>query len=472
MYKNPPATRQMAFTDFNQSCGMQLNPENEWCILAGRIDWKAAEKKYSEMFPSKKGRPAIPLRVALGALIIQKRENLSDRNLLKKIVENPYYQFFLGFESFQKKIPFTAPSLVLFRKRMNEEFICEVNESMLKNIPPTSEHKKNIKSVEIKQVILDATCSPVNIRYPQDFSLLEEARVKTDLIIDDCHKQFPNEGHRPRTYRRVLRKEFLKVSMSKKRTEKKTRALIRKQLGAVERNIAFIDSYLAKGATLTSRQMKDLETIRKLYDQQDEMFHKHTHRVEDRIVSIEQPHIRPIVRGKANKRVEFGAKYDVSIDENGHARLEQHSFDAYNESQFLQDAVESYQKRTGHYPKKLLADKIYRTKSNRQYCEERGIKLAGRPTGRPSAKKGKEEQREEHRDDVARNEVERFFSRAKSTCGAALIKTKLPETTMTSIALSILVANLFGSKLDSFFVLYFIPSYEDNTEVNIIEFVS
>ena len=89
---------------------------------------------------------------------------------------------------------------------------------------------------------------------------------------------------------------------------------------------------------------------------------------------------------------EFGAKYDVSVDEKGHARLEKTSFDSYNESGVFVDAIERYKARTGHYPKRALADQIYRTSKN------------------------------------------------KHSFGAGLIMTKLEETSLTSIALSVLAA--------------------------------
>ncbi len=473
MYKSTPKETQICFTDFNESCGMQLDEKNEWCVLAKTINWATAEAKYAQMFPSRRGRPAISLRMALGALIIQKREGLSDRNLIKKITENPYYQIFMGFTSFSKKPPFTAPILVAFRKRLNDEFINAVNEEFLKTAEPTNEHRTAKKEVNLaEQMILDATCSPSKIRYPQDFSLLDEAREKTDVMIDCLHKQFPQEGHRPRTYRRILRKAFLSVSKSKKRTAKKVRALIRKELCAVKRNLAFVDAYLKKGGILTNRQQTQLQTIRKLYEQQLEMFNAKTHRVENRIVSIEQPHIRPIVRGKAKAPVEFGIKYDVSIDSKGHARLEKHSFDAYNEGQFLQDSIENFKTREGHYPKKVLVDKIYRTRINIAFCQERGIKLLGRKPGQRSKDMTKAELSEERRDEVARNEVERFFSREKSTCGAALITTKLAETTKASIALSVLVANLFGCVPFSFFVLFLMDTQDEDSRLSLFEIVA
>lgn len=80
-----------------------------------------------------------------------------------------------------------------------------------------------------------------------------------------------------------------------------------------------------------------------------------------------------IVRGKAKAPVEFGAKLDLSIDENGIARLERLSFDAYNESDVLIAAVENYKSHTGHYPERVLVDQIYRNRTNRAFCSEHGI---------------------------------------------------------------------------------------------------
>ena len=97
MYKTEPAV-QLTFEGFNQSCGMKLNPRDEWVVIAGRMDWKEVETQYMRRFPSKRGRPAVNARQALGALIIQRRMGLSDRELVKEIARNPYYQFFIGLE--------------------------------------------------------------------------------------------------------------------------------------------------------------------------------------------------------------------------------------------------------------------------------------------------------------------------------------------------------------------------------------
>ena len=180
--------------------------------------------------------------------------------------------------------------------------------------------------------------------------------------------------------------------------------------------------------------------IVKVYEQQDYMYCNNTHVVPDRIVSISQPYIRPIVRGKAKAPVEFGAKLDLSID-NGFARVEKLSFDPYNESEVLVNAVEQYYKRNGHYPERVLADKIYRTRSNLSYCKLHDIRLSGPALGRPK-KDPSLDKRTEYLDAVDRIEVERAFSLAKRSFGLGLITTKLESTTRSSIVLSIIAMNV------------------------------
>lgn len=150
-----------------------------------------------------------------------------------------------------------------------------------------------------------------------------------------------------------------------------------------------------------------------------------------------------IVRGKLNAPVEFGAKLDVSLDSQGYARLEKISFEAYNESTCLREAVERFKTRTGHYPERFLADQIYRTRDNRNFCKSKGICLSGPKLGRPSAETIKSDKKTEYQDNTDRIEVEREFSLEKRCYGLGKLVTKLEETQLTSIALSVFVANLF-----------------------------
>ena len=473
----PEKPLQLTFDGFNQSCGMQLDRSDEWVRLADAIDWEAIDALYRRGFRSGRGRPAASARIALGALIIQKRTGKSDREVVKEVSRNPYLQYFLGMPAFCSKSPFRHGVMTEFRKRFDVGTLCAVNETILKDAPPTPEHSKAggkagvepTPSGNLGTAILDATCSPSNIRYPQDFSLLNEAREKLDGMIDRFHAA-SGEAKRPRTYRRKLRAAHLSMAKAKKRPAKSMRAHVRLMLEAVRRNMGFVDRYLAAGLRLAGRDEARLAVIRELYRQQREMFDEGKHRVGNRIVSLSQPFVRPIVRGKAKTPVEFGAKYDVSVDENGHARLEKASFDAYNECTVLKDAVERYRGRTGHYPKRLLVDQVYRTKDNRAYCEERGIEMSGRKPGRPP-KDGKERRKVERigrKNDVDRIEVERFFSRDKRCFGAGLIMAKMENTALASIALSVLVANLFGAGLSSF-VFYIMDARNCNPSCHWLE---
>lgn len=124
--------------------------------------------------------------------------------------------------------------------------------------------------------------------------------------------------------------------------------------------------------------------VNTLYYQQKQMYDSGTHSVEDRIVSIHQPHVRPIVRGKSQAKVEFGAKIHVSIID-GISFLEELSWDACNIGSHMMDYVEQYRKPFGCYLIELLADQIYCTRANRAALKEKGIKLLAKSLGRPSA---------------------------------------------------------------------------------------
>lgn len=88
MYKSPDKL-QSTFLDFNQPLGLRMNPNNRWIVMADLIPWDIYEKMYADMFPSNTGNVAKPLRLALGCLIIQKRYDLSDRELVEQLTENP-----------------------------------------------------------------------------------------------------------------------------------------------------------------------------------------------------------------------------------------------------------------------------------------------------------------------------------------------------------------------------------------------
>lgn len=441
---------QISLADFKQPVGMNLKESNRWVKKAQTIPWPEIEKRYAALFTNRKGNVAKPLRLALGACIIQAEYGYSDEETALQIQENPYLQYFCGYPGYDdEKLPFDPSLMVYFRKRLTPEILGEINEMIVQDAK-----ERQAKETEAKEdndsdngpgtggnsgtMIVDATCAPSNIRYPQDVSLLNEARENAEQLLDVLHD--PADGKKPRTYRQCARKDYLKYTRCRKHTSKMTRKAIGKQLGYLRRDLAAIDSKLSLGKSLTTRQTERLDTIRTIYEQQKYMYDNRTHSVPDRIVSVSQPFVRPIVRGKAGKPVEFGAKLDISVVD-GWTRLEHCSFDAYNESGNLQEMAERFREREGHYPSRILADKIYRNRENLSYCKEHGIRLSGPALGRP--KKGEiRDKAQDYRDECERVEVERKFSLAKRKCGMGLVTAKRRETAAHVIAMSILVLNL------------------------------
>ena len=456
---------QISLEDFGQPVGMDLKNSNRWVKRAQTIPWIEIEKKYAKLFSNKKGNVAKSLRLGLGARIIQAEYGYSDAEIPLQIQENPYLQYFCGYKAFDdSKPPFDPSMMVYFRKRLTPEIIGEINEMII-----AAEQAKQAKAEETAEeandsddddknsgtMVVDATCAPSQITYPQDVSLLNQARECSEKIIDELHVK---GEQKPRTYRKKAHKDYTSYSRSRKPKAKQTRKAIGKQLGYLKRNISSIEKMIADGKQLPSKYIERFSTIQTIYSQQKEMFDNHTHSVKDRIVSLSQPWIRPIVRGKAKAKVEFGVKLDISVCD-GWTRLERHSFDAYNESTGLQDMIEQYRKRTGHYPERVLADKIYRTRDNLSYCKQHSIRLSGPALGRPK-KDAVIDKKQNYIDECERVEVERKFSLAKRKCGMGMIVTRLKETTCHSIAMSVLLLNLRRiEKLRMELLLLFMSKY-------------
>jgi IS5 family transposase len=149
----------------------------------------------------------------------------------------------------------------------------------------------------------------------------------------------------------------------------------------VKRDLKTINNLLSSFVTnpLKEKDRAYVETIRKILEQQTYMLRTKTHSVPERVVSIHQPHVRPIVRGKEKSKVEFGSKINVSLV--GYAFLGHLSCDAYNEGTHLMESVELYRKRRGCYPAEIMLDKIYCNRENIGRLKELGIKFLGKQLG-------------------------------------------------------------------------------------------
>ena len=295
------------------------------------------------------------------------------------------------------------------------------------------------------KLIVDATCAPADISYPTDLGLLNGARVHTEKILDILYKQIKEKlPKKPRTYRNLARKDYLAVAKQRRPTRNKRRQAIKKQLQYIKRNLAHVEQLIDSGASLeglSKKQYKTLLVLTEVARQQQWLFDNDKQSIEDRIVSLSQPHIRPIVRGKAGKSVEFGAKLSASCFE-GYVFLDRMSWDNFNESGDLKAQVEAYHRFTGYYPESVHADRIYRTRENRAWCKEKGIRISGPPLGRRPANVSKERKKQAAYDERIRNAIEGKFGQGKRRFSLARIMAKLENTSRTAIAITFLVINL------------------------------
>lgn len=455
MYKRH--LRQMSlFEDPEYFGGIKLNKNNEWIKLAKLIPWHEFEDEYAAQFSDTAGQPASSVREALGTLIIKERYHLSDEATVDHIVMNPYLQYFIGLEEYTAESPFDASMLTRFRKRITPEMLQRVNDIIIgrpkqkedtKDIDNdnTNDHKNGgIPENNEGTLILDATCAPQNIRFPTDVSLLNEARLNVEGIIDTLHKAgLTDSKKKPRTYRNVAKKRYNNFSKKRKKSRKNIRTAVGQQLRYLRRDLEIIDKIATLHTDymehLSNWQQERLNVVRKLYTQQKEMFDTNA----NRIVSLSQPWVRPIKRGKQNADTEFGAKVEMS-DIDGFLRVEDLRWDAFNESTTLQDSVENYRKAYGHYPKRVLADTIFRTRENLKFCKEKGIHLNGPKLGKPNPDPEirKQELHMEWKESGERGDIERRFGIAKRCYSLGCVSAKLKHTSEVMIYMSVLTLNL------------------------------
>jgi len=281
-------------------------------------------------------------------------------------------------------------------------------------------------------LIVDASVAPADIKYPTDLDLLNTSREHSETLIDELWRRVKIPGAvKPRTYRNVARKAYLNMAKKRKKKSNERRKAIRKQLNYLKRN---------------------LKTINKLLDGLETKSLPFTAR------HVSQPHVRPIVRGKAGREVEFGAKISASVVD-GYAFLDRLSWDAYHEAADIPNQVEQYKERFGFYPEVVIGDGIYGTRSNRLWLEEKNIRFSGKPLGRPpkvtaeNSEQLKIERKQRQKENGIRSRIEGKFGEGKRGYDLDLVKAKWPETSESWVAAVFFVMNIARWLRDYFFVL-------------------
>ena len=476
---------QLDIFNFKTEFVSTLNPNNRWVRMAKLLDWDALAAIYSLHFSSTTGAKGVDARVVLGALIIKHIEAKDDRGTIDMIAENPYMQYFLGFDHFSYEPIFDPSLFVLIRKRLGSEDFDKMNQIIINkalDLNKIDSDKSNDKEEDSEnnssnfpqnkgKLQMDATIADANIKYPTDLSLLNDSREKSEQLIDLFCNELSIE--KPRTYRKNARKAWLNLSKSKKKSRKEIRNGIKQQLQYLRRNLKNIDQIVDNNSSvlnaLDAKQYKYLLVIKELYRQQSEMFVEKKNSIQNRIVSIHQPHVRPMVRGKQGKNVEFGAKINVSLQQ-GYARIDQMDFEAFNEGVYLKEQVENYKQLHGYYPELVQTDDIYMTRENRKYLKDNNIRHTGKPLGRkPKIALSKYEAQKLKIERNERNHIEGKFGQGKTKYKLNKIMAKLEDTSKSWIATIIFVMNiiklskdfLFSFLEDTFLMLLFLKSHHN-----------
>ena len=438
---------QRKIEEFKTDFEIALDPRNRWIQLSSITPWDDLVREYIKSLNPKYGTPGLNPRVAVGSLIVKHKLNLSDEETVRTIQENIFIQYFLGLDRYHPKPLFHPSVFVDLRKRMGVANYDKVNQKIIQFARNEELNEKGKGEKRVKKnwgiLQLDATVADQYIKYPTDLDLLNDSREWSEELIDIIFEasMLPKK---PRTYRRVARQDFLNVARKKNKTTTEIRKAIRKQLNYLRRNFGYIDNMLdmfEQGAfPLNHTEQRYLWVIREVYRQQNYMYRNNTHQCEHRIVSIHQPHVRPIVRGKASAKVEFGSKLGVSLN-CGYARIDKLSWEAYNECNDVEAQVEAYKHIHGHYPEILLVDKIYLTRKNREWLNSKGIQITNKPLGRPKKETSYEKSKKKKLKNK-RNQIEGKFGEGKNGNSLNKVRARLKDTSESWVAGIFFVMNL------------------------------
>lgn len=462
--------KQLSIEEFKTPFQARLSAENRWVKLSQVVPWDEFASAYMTMMNNGFGRPGVSPRIVLGALIIKHLESLDDRGVIQAIQENIYMQYFVGLKEFTIDPVFDPSLFVEIRKRVGYELFDTLSTDLIRSVSEKKDSKHNKKKKKDDgdepenkgKMQADATVADQYITFPTDNGILNESRKKCEKMIDKLYEVDGKQGVKPRTYRRTMNSAYLDYSKKKKKSKAIHRKMTRKLLESVNRNINHIDRMLDEFEKrgdrfpLSHTEQRLLWIIRTAFEQQKQMYDTDSHSCTDRIVSIYQPHVRPIPRGKIKSQIEFGAKLGVSLDD-GFARINTFSWDAYHEAGDLIKQVEAFKELHGHYPELVQVDKIYATQENRRWLKERGIRITAPPLGRRPAKTTQTyyQKRKARKEAAERNHIEGKFGQGKNGYNLNEIRARLRSTSESWVACIFFVMNLISYQAKDFLCSFF-----------------
>lgn len=357
--------------------GGQLDETNRWLRIAQLIPWDELEGEYASHF-SHTGRPGTDGRLFIGLMLLKHMTGASDRESVEAVLENPYMQMFCGFESFVTRKMLDASTLTRLRKKVGIEFFRYMEERTYRLLIER-------RIIRAKGMLVDATVFPENVKYPSDVGLLNKAR---EWLVERVTAMGRRLEHRYRTYKRTARKVYLNFAKKKTKRKKTVEKAKRQMLNFVRRLIGQFHDAKTKlgqlGRKVERQMLERFQVVQRLYEQQRRMYREKSHRVADRIVSVHRPYVRPVVRGKSGREVEFGPKVALT-HAGGFMFVEHFSHDVFSEADedIVRRQVKKFRELFGKKPEWLTGDRLYGNRKNRDMLKRMRVEGALPALGRP-----------------------------------------------------------------------------------------
>ena len=274
----------------------QLNPHHGLYVLSQKIDWQRFEQEFSHIYISKRGQPPKPIRLMVGLLMLQHMEGVYDEAVVRMWVENPYWQYFCGYDFIQWRFPIDPSSLVRWRQRLGPEGMEKILAATIQMAVNTG----TVKPSSLETVIADTTVMEKAIAHPVDSKLLDRARQH---LVKLCKQH--NISLR-QTYTRLGRNA---VWMAGRYAHAGQFKRMRKQLKTLK-------NYLGRVVRDVSRQIADNSSLHPVFAgllAKSTQLLNQTKTSKDKLYSLHAPEVGCIAKGKTHKRYEFGCKVALTV---------------------------------------------------------------------------------------------------------------------------------------------------------------
>lgn len=314
----------------------QLDPRQPLKQLADQMPWKEFETAFGKYY-SAEGRPAKPVRLMVGLLLLKQMFNQGDETMVAARVQNPYWQYFCGMTEFQWTVPCDPSDLVYFRQR--------IGEAGVQRIFQVSAQMHGHRARE-KEVVVDTTVQEKDITYPTDSKLAHK-------IIGRCWKLADRHGVKlRRRYRKAVRHG---VRAQRWRKDPKKRKLAHRALRQMKTIAGRLLRELERKLPAAARQeqQENFVLYRRVLAQQPAD--------RDKVYSLHEPQVYCLSKGKEHKKYEFGSKASVVLTKTSGVIVGAvaHPENLYD-GDALVPALEQMQAVTGQSPDKAIVDRGYR----------------------------------------------------------------------------------------------------------------